>query len=146
MKVFLAIIVVILFGSSYWICAYVYPKAFLPIDQYNHEIVQRAINDFTDLRYSLYSLIIGTVFLLIKMKAVIKGEIFWWTLGVELSIADIIDRYKFNITKFTEEDIIIIIISLMIAYLEAYTKYNSKNLTEHITNKFKKHENSKSKF
>lgn len=134
MRLIIALLLVLLFTLSFWICKTIYPEAFLEVNY-----SQEAVNRFTDLRYSIYAIMIGLCFITLKNKSETNHEIFIWTIGVELSIGDILDRYYYNIAQFTKEDISIIIISIIFAYLEAYTRFNSNNFNKYINNKYEKY-------
>lgn len=121
--------VVFLFGTGYWLCKWKYPEAFL--DNFNHN--QIAVNNFTDLRYSIFAIIFGLMFIRTQIKGeMIRFEIFVLDTGIGLVISDLIDRFYFNITKFTKEDIIMIITTIFLSFLEVYTIFNLKNLKNYV--------------
>lgn len=129
MKLVVSILAVLLFGLGYQICSFFYP---------NFCKNPEAMEAWWDLRMNLYSALILLLFWLTNMKnGHSKHVSFVLAIGIGLSISDVIDRLYFDITEFTYEDIGMIIITVIAAYIEAYTKFNINNLTHKLCHRLK---------
>lgn len=119
MKIFLSIIAVTLFPLAFWICGWAYP------DHCSNSDSNMA---WWDLRLNLYAIIILLAFWIAIFKTTNKHERFLLSVGIGLSVSDVADRLYFNITQFNKEDVIMIVITLLVAYLECYTRFNVNKL------------------
>ncbi len=124
MKFILSFLSVLLYYSGFWICKYIHPKAF------GYNFIQIEVDKFTDLRYSIYAIIFGLIFIRLKIIAssISKFENFILCIGLGIVLSDLIDRFYFNITEYTKEDKIMLIITIIISYLETYKKHIFKNI------------------
>lgn len=137
-KIILSFLSVFLFKYGFNICKYYYPNAF---GNYEDPLTKVAIIGFTDLRYSIYAIILVLLFIRnqIETKEEYKLDKYIQLVGIGFVGSDIIDRYIFDITNYTKEDRVMILITYLISYLEVYTKYTFKNTAERIV-KFIKEE------
>ena len=135
-KIILSFLSVFLFRKGFEICKYYYPESFGNCED---ELTKIAIQGFTDLRYSIYAIILGLVFLRNQFtsKEEFRLDKFIQIVGIGYVASDIIDRYCFDITIYTREDRSMEIITYIVAYLEVYTIFNSKNISEYIVKKLK---------
>lgn len=129
MRIFLYIVVVLLFCFGYTICNIVYPEYLLNKGE--------NAASWWGLRMNICSVLICLALLLICRKDDLKIGKFILGIGIGLSISDVIDRLKYDINKFTEIDSFMILITITIVYLEVYTEHSSSNLTKYIVKKCK---------
>lgn len=121
MKLALNITAVLLYLSSFWICTLAYPEAFFGDKE--------ASIKFTDLRYSIYSVIL-TLCLISSNMAPEKRHGIWYLkalkfvsiCGIGFCVGDIVDRFLFDITKFQPNDAFVICITFGIAYYKIYVR------------------------
>ena len=102
-KIYLYLIAIILFASSYQICDFFY---------YNSEI--KDIQKWWGLRSIIYAIIMMLIFYasLIKTKGVLKLIL---SIGFGFCFSDVIDRIFFNVLDFNYKDAIMIILTICIS-------------------------------
>lgn len=105
-KEILSIIVVLLFIGNYQICEYFYKDD---------------LNKWWDLKTNIYSVIFGLCFkiALIGRRGFLK---FILLIGFGFSVSDIIDRIFFDVTNFTNADILMIILTILTSYYTVYVR------------------------
>lgn len=113
MKVTLSIVVIILFVFGYRICSFFYDPCVL-------------ITKWWDLRMNIYAIILLLCFIIAIPNIGNKFLRFTLCIGVGLSSADVIDRVWFDITKFTKDDVIMILTTITLSYIEVYTQLSNK--------------------
>ncbi len=134
MKLFLSITSVGIFGLSFWILKHFYPGAF-DKNAIDHEV---NLNTFTDMRYAGYA--VFGILCWINSSLQYKNEKYWErvlnlffiTLGINLGISDIIDRFCFDITKFTNSDITMLILNVIISLV--ICKINGEKIKNYLFN------------
>lgn len=109
----LGFISVALFSLGFWICKLAYPAAFL--DKDDERFNQQSVDDFTDLRYNLYAIAFGCVYLGWLKENKSKELTLAMSIGFGLSISDLMDRFISSITTFTDSDKIIVLITIFIS-------------------------------
>ena len=102
-KIYLYLIAIILFASSYQICDFFY---------YNDEI--KNIKQWWDLRSNIYAIIMMLIFYasLINNKGVLKLIL---SIGFGFCFSNVIDKVFFNVLDFNYKDIIMIILTICIS-------------------------------
>tara|TARA_R110002126_G_C10066915_1_gene462245 strand:- start:8 stop:361 length:354 start_codon:yes stop_codon:yes gene_type:complete len=102
-KIYIYLIAIILFASSYQICDFFY---------YNDEI--KDLKKWWSLRSNIYAIIVMMIFYasLIKSKSYFKLIL---SIGAGFCFSDVIDRVFFNSLEFDYKDIIMIILTICIA-------------------------------
>ncbi len=137
MKLFLIILADIIFISSFWILKCYVPDAFdKSIEEQKYK---SAVNLFTDLRYSGYA-IYGIICYMVAMfeysneseKYRLRVK-YWLDIGIGFCLSDIVDRFYFNITKFTSEDVTMIALTFIISYIHVYF---GNRISQYFSNKF----------
>ena len=114
-KIYIYLIAIILFISSYQICDFFY---------YNDEI--KDLKKWWSLRSNIYAIIVMIIFYasLINAKGFLKLIL---SIGVGFCFSDVIDRLFFNSLEFDYKDIIMIILTICISiykYLDTYERPN----------------------
>ena len=121
-KILLTIIIILLFFGNYYICEYFYSDN---------------TDAWWDLKLNLYAVIIALLLFLSRIGS--KGILaFFLDVGIGLSLSNVIDRVYRDTTTFTEDDIYMIIATIIGAVLtykkqdtpDAFTKTrNTKRAT-----------------
>lgn len=117
-------IAIILFLFGFTICKFAYPNAFLSD---GHPLKQIGINNFTDLRYNIYAICLGSMFFVCFKLSVDKWLQCVFFIGMGLSVADLMDRFISGITTFQSADKIIIVFTIIISLYKLKQRGNSKN-------------------
>lgn len=105
-KIYLYILIIILFVSSYNICDYFY---------YNDEV--KDVKLWWGLKSNIYAIIIALTFYAssINVKGVLRLVL---NIGVGLAISNVIDKCFFNVLEFRYNDILMIILTVSFAVLD----------------------------
>jgi hypothetical protein len=101
-KPVLAFLILILFLGNYYICDYFYSDN---------------IRKWWELKTNIYAIIIALAFILSSINA--RGICrFFLNLGVGFAISNVIDRLYFDVRTTTKEDIIMVILTILLATID----------------------------
>jgi len=136
MKLILSILSAFIFPLSYWVCITIYPSAAISETDPNFSLEE--VEKFTDLRFSVYAILCAICF--INAGIEFKNNSEWykkltkWFLdvGIGFSISDIIDRFCFDITKFSDSDKVMIGITIISS---TYFVYFHEKLSDYLKEK-----------
>jgi len=111
-KITLIIAAIVLFVSNYEICDYFYPT-----------MSKADLRGWWYLKSNIYAVIVALVFLSssIGTRGILR---FFLDVGIGFAVANVIDKVYFNVREFTDSDIIMIIVVILISAFDAYK--NSK--------------------
>ena len=101
-RLVLSLGILLLYLLNFHICEYFYPDD---------------VKAWWSLKLNIYAIIIALAFLLASLYA--RGICkFFLNLGVGFTVSSVIDRWYFDITQYTEVDVIMVIVTIMIAYID----------------------------
>lgn len=118
MRLALAIIGLVLFVGNYQICELVYSDN---------------IDKWWGLKQNIYNIIIA-IFSYLASNSLDKYFKFVMNIIVGFCISNCVDRLFFNINTFTNEDIYMIIITIIVSYFTVY-KENIKKVYKYVSNR-----------
>ena len=112
-KLFLVIVILILFLGNYHICEYFYSDN---------------VEGWWRLKINIYAIIVALAFFLSGIGA--RGTLRFITdLGAGFATASVIDRLYYDITTITKSDVIMVLVTILIATLDYKKEKPNANTT-----------------
>lgn len=123
MRLVISIIVLLFFTFRERFCVWYFPDMKTVTGEWD------ASNDLT---MNTFSLLFCLTFLFGRLGVSTKKEKLLWDIIIGISISDVADRVFFDINHYTKEDIGMLAFTIMISYLDVFTKYNVEWITKKV--------------